>query len=348
MPVLALSLGWLLLASADPQSTPPGVPAPAGRAAELPDLTDLARLGVPAGQRDAGATPVRDAEPADYLFEAAARSRQVYLLPRGPRTLRELVIEPSAATAEAWRSARLRLTWESDDPDAGAGVDLPLGLLFGRFAPGAGLGTTLLTGPDGAAWVCRFPMPYRTQGLLEIDTEKPLEGRIRLRSTAGVAPRAGYFRAASWPGPARPSDTGRGHIAGLLVVENKMSARLDAAADRSGRLVLDGRARGPLASELGLPGREAATPTLGRVRAGSEGPTAAYRWLASDPLQYDRTMLFEAVPGRDAVNRVGEGGGGDNPAAAAVRVAVFWYADRPRAGTSGATAPGSDPARPGR
>jgi Protein of unknown function (DUF2961) len=346
MPVLALALGWLLLASADPQPAPPGKPPPAGRAAELADLADLARIGVPAGQRDAGAKSVRDAEPAEYLFEAAARSRQVYLLPGGPRTLRELVIEPTAATAEAWRSARLRLTWETDDPDAGAGVDLPLGLLFGRFAPGAGLGTTLLTGPDGAAWVCRFPMPYRTQGLLEVDTEKPLEGRIRLRSTAGVALRAGYFRAASWPGPARLADTGRGHIAGLLVVENKASARPDAAAG-TGQLVLDGRARGPLARELGLPGSDVATPTLGRLRAGSDGPTAAYRWLVADPLQYDRTLVIEPAPGRDAVNGVGAGSGG-NAGVVAVRVAVFWYAERPRAATSGTTAPGSDPHPPGR
>lgn len=350
MPVLALSLGCLLLllAPADPQVAR----APAAAAAsELTDLADLARLGVADRPREIGTRPVRDAEPALFVVEAAAHSRQAFLLPGGPRTLRELVVEPTPATVEAWRSARLRLVWESDDPDAGAAVDLPLGLLFGRFAPDAGLNATLLADSAGPVWVCRFPMPYRAQALLDMATERPLEGRIRLRTTAGVAPGAGYFRAASWSGPAQFSDTGRGHLAGVLVVEERESVRLEAD---EGRLMLDDRDRGPLATALRLPGATdgavapAPAAATGRARAGPGGPSAAFRWLAADPLPYDRGMALRSVPGRDAVNRAGVGNGGENGGTAAVRVAVFWYSDRPRAGATSATAVGSDPGHRGR
>ena len=352
MPVLALSLGCLLLllAPADPQAA--RVPA-AGAASELTDLAGLARIGVPNGQREIGTRPVRDAEPALFLVEAAAHSRQAFLLPGGPRTLRELVVEPTPATAEAWRTARLRLVWESDDPDAGPGVDLPLGLLFGRFAPEAGLCATLLADSWGPAWVCRFPMPYHAQALLDVATDRPLEGRIRLRTTAGVAPAAGYFRAASWSGPAPFSDTGRGHLAGVLVVGERGRGSARSEADES-RLVLDDRDRGPLAIALRLPGANGGevTPSsaaaTGRVQAGHGGPSAAFRWLAADPLSYDRVMALRSAPGHDAVNRAGVGSGGESGGTAAVRVAVFWYSDRPRAGATSATAVGSDPGQRGR
>jgi len=350
MPVLILSLGCLLLAPADPQEAA-RVPA-AGAATELTDLADLARIGVADRERDIVTRRVRDAEPALFVVEAAARSRQAFLLPGGPRTLRELIVEPTLATAEAWRSARLRLIWESDDPDAGPGVDLPLGLLFGRFAPDAGLGATLLADSAGLAWVCRFPMPYRAQALLDVATDRPLAGRIRLRATAGVAPGAGYFRAASWSGPARFSDPGRGHLAGVLVIEEQTPARPEADTCR---LVLDDRDRGPLASALRLPeatGGEVAPSsarTTGRARAGSRGPSAAFRWLAADPLPYDRSLGLQSVaPGHVAVQRAGVGSEGENGGTAAARVAVFWYSDRPRAGAASAAAVGSDPGPRGR
>lgn len=305
MPVLALLLGCLcqVLAAGQP---PVDI---------LPDPADLARLAPRGAPGPAGLSGKRaPTEPAQYVVAAAANSRQVYLLPPGPRTVRELAIEPSLATAEAWRQARLRLVWESDDPEAQAGVDLPLGLLFGQVGPGVELGTTLVGGRQGPAWVCRLPMPYRAQALLEIRTTQPLDGRIHLRASKGFEPEAGYLRADSWTGAPSVTDEGRGQVVGLLVV----------GPARAGRLVLDGQTRGPLDEAVGLRDRDdptaAAALVRGFVRLGDHGPTARYRWLAEAPLTYDRGLSIVDAPAA----------GADDGAAASARAVVFWYSDQPR------------------
>lgn len=307
MPVLALLLGCLcqVLAAGQP---PVDI---------LPDPADLARLGPRDAPGPAGPSGKRaPTEPAQYVVAAAANSRQVYLLPPGPRTVRELAIEPSLATAEAWRQARLRLVWESDDPEAPAGVDLPLGLLFGQVGPGVELGTTLVGGKQGPAWVCRLPLPYRAQALLELRTERPLDGRVRLRSSPGVELDAGYLRAQSWTDAPSVTDEGRGQVVGLLVV----------GPARAGRLVLDGQNRGPLDEAVGLRGdgdddRTAADALVrGFVRLGDQGPTARYRWLAAGPLTFDRGLSIVDAPAA----------GADDGAAASARAVVFWYSDQPR------------------
>ncbi len=167
------------------------------------DLARLARLSdTPGVDRARPAEPV--GERAEYPVESASRSTLVYALPAGPRTVRALEIVPDPATVSAWRSARVRLTWDSDDPDpALAAVDLPLVLAFGRC-------------DDPSAWVNRLPMPYRNRALLRIDTEAPLVGRIRVGSTQAVDPDAGYLRGAVWDASRRLKGSGRGHIVGAI------------------------------------------------------------------------------------------------------------------------------------
>lgn len=183
----------------------PPAPAP------LPDLAGLARLDAPGAV--AGAAPVADAQGALYVVDLAAESAAVFVLPAGPRTVRELSVEPTAVTADAWRTARLRLTWQGDDP-AGAGVDLPLGLMFGQGPKPVQAGADRPVGVEGSSWVNRLPMPYRNQALLQVDTARPLVGRIRLRTTPGVGRDAGFLRATS--GREQPGGTGRGHVVGIL------------------------------------------------------------------------------------------------------------------------------------
>jgi hypothetical protein len=313
MPLLPLALVGMLMAP------------PRG---EWTDLAGLARLRSGALAAGAGRAPAApgptlpEPELAEYAVESAARGTLVFLLPSGPRTVRALEVEPAPGTAEAWRQARLRLTWDGDYP-AGAGVEQPLGLAFGRVSAGAGLGATRLVGEEGGAWVNRFPMPYRSQALLQIDTERPLAGRLRARTTRGAVPDAGFFRAAMWPAgtarpPAPPRGSGRGHLAGLLVVSE--GGPLPERPTLIGTLVLDGRPVGPLASAAGLPldVKGPAGPDRGVVGGRPGGPSAAYRWLTDEPMTYDRSVEVE-------VDDSGEPGDRAGPAA---RVVLFWYSDR--------------------
>jgi len=249
-------------------------------------------------------------EPAEYPVEAAARSRQTFLLPAGPRTVREIRVLPAAGTEEAWRTARLRLTWEGDDT-SNPGADVPLGLLFGRTGPGTSLGAkSHLTGDESGWWVVRFPMPYRKQALLEIETDRPLAGRLTVRSSRGVGADAGYFRAASWAvgSEGEPAavleEAGRGRLAGLVVLRGR------SLPDGSllGQLGLDGGAPEPLVKAFGL------TPEA--------GSPAVFSWPVVGKLAYDHNLTLRGVRRVVAPSADGAGGG---------RLTVFWYADRPAA-----------------
>src|SRR5207244_9223620 len=102
-------------------------------------------------------------------------------------------------------------------------ADLPRGLACGRARTWTAA-ESLASGAVGASWVIRFPMPYRSQGLLRIDTAAPLAGRVRVRTTRGVVSDAGYFRAAVWSpaaGRDRVGETARGHLAGLLLATER-------------------------------------------------------------------------------------------------------------------------------
>jgi hypothetical protein len=353
MSVLPLALVGLSLALPAGPPTAPARPSPT--AGEWADLAGLPRLAVEGeGPQAAALSTTPDLETAEYAVEGASRSSQTFLLPPGPRTVRLLEAEPAAGTAEAWRLARLRLCWERDDPsDEPADVDLPFALAFGRVSANSGIGATRLVGERGGSWVNRFPMPYRARALLQIDTERPLEGRVRVRTTRGADPAAGYFRAsgrAIGPGsaPARPglSATGRGHLAGVLVVSER--GPLSGAPDTPGRLVLDGRDLGPLATAVDLPWPETGTetsPLRGAVGGGPDAPSAVFRWRVADPLPFRRSLAVEGRAGLDRVSKAAGGPAADRfgRAPAVARVAVFWYSDRPAGRSGSARGPAPDP-----
>lgn len=297
MLLLSLVLGWLAPAAEPGPTGPPD------------DLARVARLGAAPGREPA---PRGASETAEYAVESAARGALSYVLPVGPRTIRALEVEPTAATADAWRLARLRLTWEDDDPWTPlAAVDLPVGLAFGR-AEGLPPVDSVAVGTAGGAWVNRFPMPYRTGALLRISTDRPIEGRIRVQTTRGVTPDAGYFRGderSAGSVSVSVSGTGRGQLAGVFAVTE------GPAPSGPGRVVLDGKDGGSLAAALGIdPRRPSPRPGPGRVRGvlvseGNAGRSAAYRWFLTAPLAFRESFVVEAGTG--------------------AAVAVFWYSEAP-------------------
>jgi hypothetical protein len=266
----------------------PGPPGPGV------DLARLARLvDKPGVEQVSPPTPATEA--AEYPVESAGRATSVYVLPAGPKTVRALEIVPTAATAAAWRSARLRLTWEADDPDAAlAGVDLPL---------------TLAARAEDRAWVVRLPMPYRSRALLRIDTEAPLEGRIRVRTTRGVDPDAGYLRGAVWETRGRLVSSGRGHLAGFI---RGWAERKPVVT----RLVADGNEVKPFRVEQQSGPFQAVY---------SNTMTGEGSWRLHDPVIFREGFSIELAEPRPSGDYV----------PADTKVAVFWYSDQPRDGRDG-------------
>jgi hypothetical protein len=280
---------------------------------------------------ESGQSPPLDL--AVYKVRLLAHSQVVYGLRPGPATVHSLRIRPATGFEEAWRASRLRITWdEADDP----GVDVPIGHFFG-WAEGAIPCRSLLAGENGGVWYNRFPMPYRREAILQIDTQRPLEGIIEVQSRAGVAADAGYLHA-TFRGPAARaledftwlSEPGRGHFAGvLLITEGK--AKLPYWLEGDDRFRVDGRlAIHGTGSEdyfncgwYALPGRldrPASYPLHGFTvyRPIPDGwRAAAYRWHLADPVPFSRCI--------DA----GIEHGGDNRFDADYRALVLWYSDRP-------------------
>ena len=171
-------------------------------------------------------------EKASYPVDSAARGTVVFLLPPGPRTLQSFELTPSDATRKAWKSARVRLLWDTDEPSE-PGVDLPIELFFGGIDDAK------------APWVNRLPMPYRQRAMLVIDTEEPLSGRLKVESAKEVRPDAGYLRAARL-GDEPIEETGRGKLVAV--------AAFDADESRNWNLSTDG---GDLGAVGGLLDRHA-------------------------------------------------------------------------------------------
>jgi hypothetical protein len=225
----------------------------------------------------------------------------------------------------------LRLVWESDS-GAAAGVDLPAGFAFAR-APGTEPIPSLLMGQNGRSWTNRFPMPYRRQAFLRVDSERPIKGTIRVRAVHGVPPDAGYFRASCHQVIAEPSKaavelfqlSGNGHYAGTLVfVRGPLPRSSLAGGDRRTTVAARVEIQG-VGTEL----------QLGQSRyqsAGWNGPiegirfdatgassarAIAYRWRVADPIPLIRSI-------RGTIERTDA-----EPIAVAYQAAVFWYSERP-------------------
>ena len=304
--VPALAIGLMLQAPAPLPATESGrvavsaVIADESGIAKALDLNDLARWRVKGGRPAPGSRPLPDAEPAEYKVEASSRSSLTYMLPPGPRTVRLLEVLPDPGTADAWRSARLRIVWESDNPVVSrSSLDLPLGLAFAQ-AEGGPIGESPAFASDGSAWVNRLPMPYRNQALLRIDTDRPLSGRLRLKATRGVASDAGYLRATPWRiGAAGDllNESGRGHVVGLLVEGEPGSLDLMNRRQDLGCLVLDEKEVKP-----------------------SPGPA---RRFSADPPSFENSIAVVSVVG-----------GLKKTKATDARAILFWYSDRPAAGVA--------------
>jgi D-arabinan exo alpha-(1,3)/(1,5)-arabinofuranosidase (non-reducing end) len=291
---------------------------------------------------DFAALGIRGAEKADYTIDAIGHTSLTFELPDGPRTVRSLEFVPTDDTAEAWRSARLRLLWETDEP-AEAGVDLPIGYAFGQ-AFGSQPYRSLVVGQADRTWYLRFPMPYRRQALVRLDTELPIRGTLRVLSVPGAEAAAGYCHAHYVEAlPTKPrvdfpllTDRGRGHYAGLfLATEGR--AKLPFWLEGDDRFNVDGRLaiHGTGTEDYfncgwyALKGRldgPATYPSHGFPVYRQDGDThrvAAYRWHLADPVPYAQSI--EAGLEHGEVNLF----------EADYRAAVFWYSERPGPRPSG-------------
>ena len=138
---------------------------------------------------------------ARYAIDLDGRSEAIFALPKGPRTIRHFRWEPEPGTpSEVWRSARLRLVWDGDDPEEAA-VDLPLG--------------AFVTPPEGdreGAFINRRAMPYRRSGRIVIEADGPVRGTFRVVADAGGIGGRGaeYLYAAPGDVPGRAATYWRG------------------------------------------------------------------------------------------------------------------------------------------
>lgn len=122
---------------------------------------------------------------ARYGVDLVGRSQAVFALPKGPTTVRSFRWTPEEDAPDgAWRSARIRLVWDGDDPEE-AGVDLPLGRLV---TPGEG---------EESHYVNMRAMPYRKSARLVIDAGGEVRGMVEIVTGPGTAEdrERGYLRA---------------------------------------------------------------------------------------------------------------------------------------------------------
>lgn len=273
---------------------------------------------------------------ASYEIEGLGHSTHEYGLRPGPATIRALELTPARGTEEAWKAARLRIAWDTDNSEDAA-VDLPLGHAMG-WADGAHEYQSLLLGQHEGHWYNRFPMPYRRQAIVRIDSEKPLKGTMRVWTTQGISAYAGFFHAAFRQAvPTRSqvdfgwlNEEGHGHYAGVLLM-TQGRAKLPYWLEGDDRFQIDGRLaiHGTGTEDYfncgwyALPGRldrPACYPSHGFpvYRIVEEAwQAAAYRWHLADPVPFARSI------------NAGIEHGGENNVNASYRAAVFWYCERP-------------------
>ncbi|MEW4569845.1 hypothetical protein AB1L88_18425 [Tautonia sp. JC769] len=147
----------------------------------VPLLAGIGLLGTPGSQASPAEGEVIQAR---YEVDLLGRSRVIFALPPGPRTITAFRWVPDPDSPDSWESARLRLVWDGDDPER-AGVDVPLG----QFAR---------TDDDRpGSFVNDRAMPYRRLGRLVLDAEGPVRGSLRLETVpeATILDDRGYLRA---------------------------------------------------------------------------------------------------------------------------------------------------------
>jgi hypothetical protein len=281
-------------------------------------------------------TELSSANLSTYKVQAHANSARQYALRAGPATIRSIQLFPQGDTEAAWAEARMRIIWDDDDAN-GAGVDLPLGLFFGRI-DGAGSYRSLLLGQQRSGWYNRFPMPYRRQAIVRIDSAKPLAGTLLVRTIPEAPADAGCFRAGSREAmPTEPkhdfswlTESGRGQFAGvLLLTEGKAKLPYWLEGDDQfqvdGRLAIHGTGTEDyfncgwyaLAGRLDRPATYAVHGFPVYRNRGESWEVAAYRWHVADPVPFSRSI------------EAGIEHGGENTFPANYRAAVFWYSERP-------------------
>ncbi|MGC8642758.1 MAG: DUF2961 domain-containing protein [Isosphaeraceae bacterium] len=276
---------------------------------------------------------------AAYDIEGLSQSTHEYGLRAGPATIRALELTPAKGTEEAWKATRLRIAWDTDNSQDSA-VDLPLGHAFG-WVEGSNDYQSLILGRHLGRWYNRFPMPYRRQAIVRLDTEKPLKGTLRVWTTRGVHADDGYVHAALRQAvPTRSKEEfgwlkeeGHGHFAGvLLMTEGKAKLPYwlegDDLFNIDGRLAIHGTSTEDYfnCGWYALPGRldrPACYPSHGFPvyrKLGETWQAAAYRWQLADPVPFARSI------------NAGIEHGGLNNVNASYRAAVFWYSERPGLG----------------
>jgi hypothetical protein len=147
----------------------------------VPLFVGIGLLGTPGLQ----VSPAEgEAIQARYEVDLLGKSRVIFALPPGPRTIQAFRWVPAPNSSDTWKSARLRLVWDGDEPEL-AGVDVPLGH-FVRTDD-----------ERPAPFVNRRAMPYRRHGRLVLDAEGPVRGSLRLETVPGATTLddRGYLRA---------------------------------------------------------------------------------------------------------------------------------------------------------
>lgn len=279
-------------------------------------------------------------EVAEYRVDVERRATQVFELPAGPRTIRSFEILAAPQTTEAWRAARLRLVWDGDSLGQPS-VDVPVGFFFVQTERAMMPHASLIVSHREQRWSNRFPMPYRRGAKLQIDSDEPLNGMIRIRTLAGVDPSAGYLRAAfrTLRGAAPEggyelmAEPGRGHFVGLFVLAEGSGANASPLDGVSLSFAIDGASSARRERLLAYFNGTKDRPQFAEVGPASGFPiilkdggskrVGAYRWHMTDPIVFARSLSAKLGP--DDVT----------PAAAEIRAVVFWYSEHPESTRSG-------------
>lgn len=160
---------------------------------------------------------------ATYPVNAAARSRFIFELPRGPYVLEQLELAVEGGSLSDWAGVLLRLTWDgASAPAVSVRIDDLFGLVAGVPAPGF---APVRGGPTKAT--LKLPMmAYSREAHLALTIPRPVAGQLRLRLVEdglGSAKENGYMHIRSaqvgdpGDGDGRVQIGGEGRLLGLAI-----------------------------------------------------------------------------------------------------------------------------------